>query len=66
MLKPALLLFTAIALVGCAAETGDDSEPEGTGESQDHLLSGPRLTPAQVASELRRAGFPESSVGKMV
>jgi hypothetical protein len=66
VIKPALLLFTAIALAGCAADTGDDAEPEGTGESQDHLLSGPRLTPAQVASELRRAGFPESSIGKMV
>src|SRR5262249_2507784 len=47
-------------------DTTSDDADEGTGESQDHLLTGPRLTPSQVAGVLRTAGFPEAAIGKMV
>jgi lysozyme C len=68
--KP-VLAFAFAALVastsaGCAADTGSEDDTEGTGESEDHLLSGPRLTPGQVAGYLRNAGFPENAIGKMV
>jgi lysozyme C len=67
--KPAALLAFASLIVasvaGCAADTASE-DADGVGESQDHLLSGPRLTPAQVAGYLRQAGFPESTIGPMV
>ena len=57
----AALLLTSAA--GCAVAP-DEEEP--TGESQDHLLAGRRLSQAEVARAIRKAGFPESVVGKMV
>lgn len=57
----AALLLTSAA--GCAVEP---NEEEPTGESQDHLLAGRRLSQAEVARAIRTAGFPESVVGKMV
>jgi hypothetical protein len=50
--------------VGCAAPTVDDTEA--LGETEDHLLSGTRYTPSQVATYLRQAGFAENTIGKMV
>lgn len=55
-------LITACA-VGCSAETQDDEE---MGETSSHILAGNRLTPAQVATALRAAGFAEANIGKMV
>jgi lysozyme C len=63
LLAVAMVSLTSIA--GCAAQTaGDDSEP--TGESQDHLLAGRRLSEREAAGLIRQAGFPESVVGKML
>jgi lysozyme C len=63
LLAVAMVSLTSIA--GCAAETpGDDSEP--VGESQDHLLAGRRLSQTEAATLIRKAGFPESVVGKML
>ncbi|MBX3263421.1 MAG: transglycosylase SLT domain-containing protein, partial [Labilithrix sp.] len=61
----ALALTTLVSMVtaGCAVETMDEEE---LGESEDRLLAGKRLTPAQVAAHLRAAGFPENTIGKMV
>jgi hypothetical protein len=57
----------AIATTGCAADTQDDSEDvEQLGDVGQQLLAGPRLTPHEVAALVRRAGFPEYEVGKMV
>jgi hypothetical protein len=63
LLAVAMVSMTAIA--GCAAQPGDDSE-EPTGESQDHLLAGRRLSEREAATLIRQAGFPESVVGKML
>jgi lysozyme C len=57
--------MTALGATGCAAEPSD-GEDEPTGESEDHLLAGRRLTPGEIARHLRAAGFPESAVGPMV
>src|SRR3954465_11806136 len=64
LLAVAMVPLSPIA--GCAAaDTGDDgSEP--TGESQDHLLAGRRLSEREAAPLIRQAGFPESVVGKML
>jgi lysozyme C len=59
----AALSIVSFSAVGCGAA----AEPEeDLGESEGHLLAGPRLTPSQVAGYLRQAGFPEAVVGKMV
>jgi hypothetical protein len=63
LLAAAVVSLTTIA--GCAAPTADE-DIEGTGESQDHLLAGRRLSEAEAAGVIRRAGFPESMVGKML
>lgn len=63
----ALVAFSSLAsiiAVGCAAPAPDETEP--MGETEDALLAGRVLTPAQVAGAVRRAGFPENMVGKMV
>jgi hypothetical protein len=58
-------LAAALALVGCSgADASDDGEQ--VGESEDHLLAGRRVSPSEVASLLRQAGFPASAIGKMV
>lgn len=57
-------VIAAFVLVGCSVP--DPSMDEEVGESEDHLLAGRRLSPAEVASVLREAGFPEAAVGKMV
>jgi len=63
LLAVAMVSLTTIA--GCAADTtGDDTE--GTGESQDHLLAGRRLSEKEAATLIRQAGFSESVVGKML
>jgi hypothetical protein len=63
LLAVAMVSLTTIA--GCAADTtGDDTE--GTGESQDHLLAGRRLSEKEAATLIRQAGFAESVVGKML
>lgn len=53
----------AMLATGCAVEPDTD---ESTGESEDHLLAGRRLTTGEIAADLRAAGFPESAVGPMV
>jgi len=58
-----LFAMTALGAAGCAADTSDD---EPTGESEDRLLAGRRLSPSEVASHLRAAGFPENAIGPMV
>jgi hypothetical protein len=59
-----LAALASFAAVGCAAPTVDDDEA--LGETEDHLLSGTRYTPSQVATYLRKAGFAENAIGKMV
>ena len=61
----ALAMVSLTTIAGCAADTTDDSS-EGTGESQDHLLAGRRLSEREAATLIRQAGFPESVVGKML
>ena len=56
--------MTAFAIAGCASPTVDQTE--GTGESQDMLLSGRRLSTTEAASLIRSAGFPSNEVGKML
>lgn len=57
-------MFSLTSIVGCAADTG--SGDESVGESEDHLLAGRRLSETEAATLIRQAGFPESSVGKML
>jgi lysozyme C len=60
-------MVSLTAIAGCAATpASDDDSAEGVGESQDHLLAGRRLSETEAASLIRQAGFPESSVGKMI
>jgi lysozyme C len=59
-----LAALASFAAIGCAAPTEDDAEA--LGETEDHLLSGTRYTPSQVATYLRQAGFAENTIGKMV
>lgn len=49
---------------GCAAEDG--VEDEKVAETEDRLLAGRRVSTGEVAALLRQAGFPESSIGRMV
>ena len=62
----AVAVVTLTTIAGCAADTTDDGSSEPTGESQDHLLAGRRLSEHEAATLIRRAGFPESAVGKML
>lgn len=55
--------LVAVSAAGCSAPPGED---EPTGESQDHLLSGRRVSTSETARLLREAGFPESVIGRMV
>lgn len=64
LLAVAMVSLTTIA--GCAADTTGDGSSEPTGESQDHLLAGRRLSETEAAMLIRNAGFPESVVGKML
>ena len=57
-------MISLTTIAGCAAQTGDDAES--TGESQDHLLAGRRVTEREAATLIRQAGFPAASVGKML
>ena len=41
-------------------------DTEAKGETASHQLAGDRLTPSQVASQLRAVGFAENAIGKMV
>lgn len=58
----AFVVIASVSAVGCAAEPVE----EGSEESADRLLAGRKVPPAEVASLLRQAGFPEAVVGKMV
>jgi lysozyme C len=62
----AVAVVTLTTIAGCAADTTDDGSGEPTGESQDHLLAGRRLSEREAATLIRQAGFPESVVGKML
>ena len=64
LLSVAMVSLATIA--GCAADTTGDGSSEPTGESQDHLLAGRRLSEGEAATLIRQAGFPESVVGKML
>ncbi len=64
LLAVAMVSLTTIA--GCAADTSGGDDTGGTGESQDHLLTGRRLSEKEAATLIREAGFPESVVGKML
>jgi hypothetical protein len=64
LLSVAMVSLATIA--GCAADTTGDDSSEPTGESQDHLLAGRRLSEGEAATLIRQAGFPESVVGKML
>lgn len=59
-----LTLLSALA-VGCAAQEDLGGAPLKNGDAS-KTYEGTRLTPSQVASELRAAGFPEDTVGKML
>lgn len=57
--------FVATTLVACAPPSvEDDDAAEETGESDNALLAGSPITPSEVATHLRNAGFPENLVGK--
>lgn len=58
----AFVVIASVSAVGCAAEPVE----EGTEESADRLLAGRKVPTSEVATLLRQAGFPESSIGKMV
>jgi hypothetical protein len=62
----AVAVVTLTTIAGCAADTTGDGSSEPTGESQDHLLAGRRLSEKEAATLIRQAGFPESVVGKML
>jgi lysozyme C len=62
----AVAVVTLTTIAGCAADTTGDGSGEATGESQDHLLAGRRLSEREAATLIRQAGFPESVVGKML
>ncbi len=64
MVNLRILAVAAVVLAGCSAAPANDQQP--VGESQDHLLAGRRLSETEIATLLREAGFPESSVGQMV
>lgn len=66
LVKACMLGLGALLLVGCAADTADDSEDEAAGQVDEHLLAGRQLSPREVAGLLRDAGFPESVVPEMV
>ena len=68
MLKLSLLGLAALAVfgvVGCASETSQDGNDEEASDTQ-ALLAGTQLTPHEVATLLREAGFPSSEIGPMV
>ena len=59
----------AIGATGCAADaqdSQDDGDAEQLGDVGQQLLAGTRLSEKEVASLVRRAGFPEYEVGRMV
>ncbi len=59
----------AFAIGGCAADTQDpnpDDAAEQTGAVGEQLLAGRRFSEREVAAFVRRAGFPEYEVGRMV
>jgi len=63
----ALLAIVPIVLMGCAANTDDQTDEDGTEASDTQaLLAGTRQSPHQIATLLRNAGFPESAIGPMV
>lgn len=59
----AIAPFILGGIAGCSA-SAEEEEP--TGESQDRLLAGRRLSQAEIADLVREAGFPERLVGTMV
>jgi hypothetical protein len=59
-----VLTLAGLTAMGCSAQTEEDTSS--TGESQDQLLAGRRISEAETAQLLRSAGFPESVVPKMV
>lgn len=61
----AAAMFSLTSIAGCAADTSED-DPENVAESEDHLLAGRRLSEREAATLMRSAGFPESSIGKML
>src|SRR4051794_39702260 len=61
------LVMTALTITGCAADTtNDEDDTEQLGDVGEQLLAGRRLSEHEVASLVRRAGFPEYEVAKMV
>lgn len=58
-----LLMAVAVVACGTAATESDDEEPE---VAEGALLAGRVLSEVEVATLLRRVGFPESAVGRMV
>lgn len=52
--------------IGCVAEHSNEEQSDTTGESQDHLLAGRRVSETELARLVRAAGFPEDLVGTMV
>lgn len=64
----ALVAMLASTLVGCSAESeGTVESTDGeTSEDEGELRGGTRLSPSEVASLVRQAGFPSSLIGRMV
>lgn len=60
----ALLIALVTFTVGCAPPEAEDAEA--MGETASYVLAGDRLTPAEVAGQLRAAGFAENVIGRMV
>jgi hypothetical protein len=64
--KLRVLVAAFTLLAGCSSAPPGDDGSGSVGESQDHLLAGRRVSESEVASLLRDAGFPESSIGQMI
>jgi lysozyme C len=58
-----LLCGAGLLLIGCAADAGSGEDVESSDEA---LLAGRKLSPSEVASLLRGAGFRESVIPEMV
>jgi len=55
------VVAACVVLTGCSAEVPE----EPMGETENAVLAGDLLTPSEVATHLRNAGWPENLVGKM-
>jgi hypothetical protein len=62
LLASVSIVLPFIFSIGCSSESPSE---EPTGEATGAILAGRTLTPAEVATDLRNAGFAENLIGKM-